>query len=209
MPLELEDEVELDDEGRIRIRSGNQYPMPAVIPGGFSPKQIVYRELSAKSPPFEWYYVDIDIPTEIGATTPTIEQFVRNIATSAYVRNAGDNEEAKKIDIPITDDSYVILQLAPETELVFGDTRQFPAVTLGTRSSSPPNNKYGGLCYVDARGNTHSSPISNSKIVYFCALFQGGTVTNPHKQSLNYNVKDRHGTATVADPDIRYPGVGQ
>jgi hypothetical protein len=190
---------------RIQISAPIQYPMPDDLPDDFNPEQIIYREFDSTGRPVQHFYVDVDKPTLCNSNVD-IEAFVHDIALNGYHRNDPDAVEDKKLDIPVSRESYVILQLYAGSGYTF--SRNDPGVTLTTQSPAPPANVYGRLRYVAADGSISAQPIPNCRLAFFAALFRLGDGSQPYKQGLNFNLETDEGIVTIIDPDIRHPGNG-
>jgi hypothetical protein len=173
--------------------------MPRRAPQLFSPEQVIFRQLDFRADNSAYYSI-VDAPTRYRSNR--FERLIARMANDDYVPNSPDDPEAHDLDIPVYRDSYVALRLAPGKG-TFGD----PAILLGTETRPYPENFYGELRYVDARGDISERWIPNCRLVIFAALFREGDKDHPYKQSLYYRRANEPLREDI-DPDIRHPGNG-
>lgn len=194
----------------LALLTPEQFPMASGLPKNFVEEQIIYRKVKIDTGDFGYRYKKIDRPTPVATdgSYTGIEDFVRQIALRRYRRNDRDNEERKRLDIPLSKPSYVIIELTRKVDLWFSDRN--PAITLGryTDDHPDPSSLYGCLRHVDISGNIHSEPAPRCRLAYFAAMPHHGSDTDPFEQPLNYNVQSPGGVTIVIDPDIRHPGTG-
>jgi hypothetical protein len=184
-------------------RAGTQYPMSANAPTGFNAQQLIYRRLGLDNRRETLFYKVLELPTLI--SDMSLDNFVSAIANSQHAPKGDDYEEIAVLDITVSKDSYIIIELP--RGWMFDPTKD--AVTLGSNANSA---NYGGLRYVRAPDhlppNASANVITNCRLVYFSAVAQRGTDDNPYLQPLNFNIFMRNGLACIIDPDIRFPGNG-
>jgi hypothetical protein len=193
--------------------------IPIGLPQNFSPVQVICRELykiSDGSP----RYRNIDRPTWVAEPRfTTIEEFAREVATRGYTRNPSplpEPEENRWIDIKVSRDSYIVIELAPElawnfTTLLDDSGDPVAGVTLLWLSDDHPDplSHDGFLHYVDDSGVIHDRPAANCRVAYFAAKPMLNPMHgNKYEQRICYVVDWNGGTREFVDPDIRFPGNG-
>ena len=181
--------------------NGKQTAIDNSEPSGFTPVQIIYRQLGLDCKRNTFTYEIREKPTLKGDHDDfkAINKFAIDIVGSKYKIKGHDIEEKKPLDINISRDSYVILQI-PVGWMFLPN-----AVTLG--GDNPDVAAYGQLRYV-VNGTVFDKYVSGCRLVYFSANHRDGDITKPYLQSLNYNVLMPNGLAILVDPDIRFPGEG-
>jgi hypothetical protein len=183
--------------------NGTQTEITNKPPTGFTPEQIVYRRLGIDCKRSNFTYEIREKPTKKGdhSDFKAINKFALDIVGPGHYDIKGhDNEEDKPLDINVSRDSYVILQLP------VGWMFLPKAVTLG--GDKPDIAAYGELRYV-VKNKVSEDYVANCRLVYFSAIHRSGSESKPYLQPLNFNVLMPEGLAVLVDPDIRFPGVGE
>lgn len=193
--------------------------IPDKPPVGFSPVQVIHRELT-RNPGGAPLYKDIDRPTPVPAMGFSIQQFAREIALNGRVRNPPPPQEQQEnlwTSIRLSRDSYVVIELTSMmtwkyTTMERPDGTDQEGICLNGLSDDDPDplSHYGDLHYVDGSGVDFDHPVADCRVAYFSArpMKNDAGEVRSYQQPLFIVVDQPGGSHEYIDPDIRFPGNG-
>ena len=181
----------------------------------FIPRHIIYRRM-AKDPReggsyyFESRYRPIPLREVYHRD---LESFIKNRADYA-ARYEGDAEEDFPLDIMVSSDSYVVIEMAESMKNTFDPDPARKGITLGRYFDDDrqlAEDLYGNLYFVRDDGTILETPEANCRMVCFRARANILPANGVYRQPINFNPTNEAKFVMVdpIDPDIRYPGNGE